>query len=77
MVNHYPLFSETVDRGDNKQLIQEWGPQLQEHDISLAFAGHDHTLQHLQVEGYKPKLHRVGRRQHTVVRLPRLGGAGS
>ena len=54
MVNHYPLFSETVDRGDNQQLIKEWGPQLQEHDISLAFAGHDHTLQHLQVEGYKP-----------------------
>ena len=54
MVNHYPLFSETVDRGDNQQLINEWGPLLQEHDISLAFAGHDHTLQHLQVEGYKP-----------------------
>lgn len=54
MVNHYPLFSETVDRGDNKRLIKEWGPALQEHDISLAFAGHDHTLQHLQVEGYKP-----------------------
>ncbi|HET6410122.1 MAG TPA: hypothetical protein VFG14_19690, partial [Chthoniobacteraceae bacterium] len=54
MVNHYPLFSETVDRGDNQQLIKEWGPLLQEHDISLAFAGHDHTLQHLQVDGYKP-----------------------
>lgn len=54
MVNHYPLFSETVDRGDNKRLIEEWGPALKEHDISLAFAGHDHTLQHLQVEGYKP-----------------------
>lgn len=54
MVNHYPLFSDTVDRGDNKQLIREWGQQLQEHDISLALAGHDHTLQHLQVEGYKP-----------------------
>jgi tartrate-resistant acid phosphatase type 5 len=54
MVNHYPLFSETVDRGDNKRLIDEWGKQLQEHDISLALAGHDHTLQHLEVEGYRP-----------------------
>lgn len=54
MVNHYPLFSEAVNRGDNKRLIEEWGQQLNDHDVSLAFAGHDHTLQHLQVEGYKP-----------------------
>lgn len=54
MVNHYPLFSETVDRGDNRKLIDEWGRLLNAHDVSLALAGHDHTLQHLQVEGYKP-----------------------
>lgn len=52
MVNHYPLFSETVDRGDNTTLIREWGKHLQEHPVSLCFAGHDHTLQHLEVEGY-------------------------
>lgn len=52
MANHYPLFSETVDRGDNRQLIREWGKLLQENPVSLCFAGHDHTLQHLEVEGY-------------------------
>jgi tartrate-resistant acid phosphatase type 5 len=52
VVNHYPLFSECVDRGDNKTLIREWGQLLKEHPVSLCLAGHDHTLQHLQVEGY-------------------------
>jgi len=52
VVNHYPLFSETSDRGDNKTLIREWGQLIQEHPVSLVLAGHDHTLQHLQVEGY-------------------------
>jgi tartrate-resistant acid phosphatase type 5 len=52
MVNHYPLFSETSDRGDNKTLIREWGQLLKNHPVSLALAGHDHTMQHLKVEGY-------------------------
>jgi hypothetical protein len=52
VVNHYPLFSDTTDRGDNQTLIREWGPLLQQHPVSLCLAGHDHTLQHLQVEGY-------------------------
>jgi hypothetical protein len=52
VVNHYPLFSECTDRGDNQKLIREWGKALREHPVSLVFAGHDHTLQHLQVEGY-------------------------
>ena len=52
VVNHYPLFSETTDRGDNTTLIREWGALIKEHPVSLCLAGHDHTLQHLQVEGY-------------------------
>lgn len=52
VVNHFPLFSETVDRGDNQRLIRAWGKMLQEYPVSLCFAGHDHTMQHLQVEGY-------------------------
>lgn len=52
IVNHYPLFSETVDRGDNTTLIREWGQLIKDHPVSLCLAGHDHTLQHLQVEGY-------------------------
>jgi tartrate-resistant acid phosphatase type 5 len=52
VVNHYPLYSECADRGDNKTLIREWGQLIKDHPVSLCLAGHDHTLQHLQVEGY-------------------------
>jgi tartrate-resistant acid phosphatase type 5 len=52
VVNHYPLFSETSDRGDSKTLIREWGQLIKDHPVSLCLAGHDHTLQHLKVEGY-------------------------
>jgi tartrate-resistant acid phosphatase type 5 len=51
LVNHYPLFSDST-HGDATALIREWGPLLQKHPVSLCLAGHDHTLQHLQVEGY-------------------------
>ncbi len=52
VVNHYPLFSETTERGDNTTLIREWGQLIKDHPVSLCLAGHDHTLQHLRVEGY-------------------------
>jgi 3',5'-cyclic AMP phosphodiesterase CpdA len=51
LVNHYPLFSDST-HGDAQPLIREWGPILQKHPVSLCLAGHDHTLQHLKVEGY-------------------------
>ena len=52
MMNHYPLFSECAAHGNSPALIREWGPMLKENPISLCFAGHDHTLQHLKVDGY-------------------------
>lgn len=52
LVNHFPFFSDCENRGDNKGLIREWGPLLKEHNVSLCLAGHDHTMQHLRVEGY-------------------------
>lgn len=52
VVNHFPLFSDDKSRGDNKTLISEWGKHLQKHPVSLCISGHDHTMQHLQVEGY-------------------------
>jgi hypothetical protein len=53
LVNHYPLFSAGVKK-DSSRLIREWGEQLKSDRISLYLAGHDHNLQHLQVEGYNP-----------------------
>ena len=52
VVCHYPMFSEGVHH-DNAKLIGEWGSLLNEHGVSLYIAGHDHNLQHLQVDGYK------------------------
>ncbi|MBA4146481.1 MAG: metallophosphoesterase [Verrucomicrobia bacterium] len=53
MVSHYPMFSESTERGDNLRVIGQWGGHLKSHPISLYIAGHDHALQHLEVEGYK------------------------
>ena len=52
MVSHYPLFTETTKRADNERLIKEWAEDLQANQISFYLAGHDHNLQHLQVEGH-------------------------
>lgn len=54
VANHYPLFSDSTSHGDDKRLIRDWGPLLQQSPVSLCLAGHDHTLQHLHVEGYAP-----------------------
>lgn len=54
VVNHYPMFSESLAHGDDKVLIKRWGKLMQDYPVSLFLAGHDHTLQHLQVEGYSP-----------------------
>jgi tartrate-resistant acid phosphatase type 5 len=53
MISHYPIFTETSKRKDNEKLIQEWGGYLKANPFSLYLAGHDHNLQHLQVEDYK------------------------
>ncbi|MEO5713066.1 MAG: metallophosphoesterase [Luteolibacter sp.] len=52
MVNHFPMFTASAKRKDNQDLIDHWGPLLKKHNISLFIAGHDHSLQHLEVDGY-------------------------
>lgn len=47
---HHPLYS-NGDHGDNKALIEQWGPLLQEHKVHAYLCGHDHDLQHLELEG--------------------------
>jgi hypothetical protein len=54
VVNHFPIFSECVKRGDNASLLRDWGPIIKDHPVSLCLAGHDHTMQHLRVDGYSP-----------------------
>lgn len=54
VVNHFPFFSECAKRGDNNALIRDWGKLIQDYPVSLCFAGHDHTMQHLRCEGFSP-----------------------
>jgi hypothetical protein len=65
LISHYPIFSECVKRGDSSRMIKSLGEQLKDNPISLYLAGHDHTLQHLEVDGY-----------HTSFIVSGAGGAG-
>lgn len=46
---HHPLYS-NGDHGDTKRLISEWEPLFQEHRVHAYLCGHDHDLQHLEIE---------------------------
>ncbi|WP_081886195.1 metallophosphoesterase [Haloferula sp. BvORR071] len=54
VVTHFPMFSDDTKRKDNQGLIKNWGPLLKTNAISLYLSGHDHNLQHLQVQDYQP-----------------------
>lgn len=74
MVNHFPLFTSSVQREDDEALIKRWGPLLKKHNISHFIAGHDHSLQHLEVEGYNTSFiisGGGGRALHKVKDTPR------
>jgi 3',5'-cyclic AMP phosphodiesterase CpdA len=49
---HHPLFS-NGDHGDNGVLQNQWGPLFEKHGLDFFIAGHDHDLQHLQIDGWK------------------------
>jgi len=49
-VGHHPLYS-NGDHGDTKQLIAQWEPLFQKHKVHAYLCGHDHDLQHLELEG--------------------------
>lgn len=48
---HHPLYSNSTYHGDSPKLIKKWGSLLQEHKIHAYLCGHDHDLQHLELEG--------------------------
>jgi hypothetical protein len=47
---HHPLYS-NGDHGDTDELVAQWGPLLEEHKVHAYLCGHDHDLQHLELEG--------------------------
>lgn len=63
VMGHHPLYSNSR-HGDSKKLIAKWGSLLQEHKVHAYLCGHDHDLQHLELEGL-----------HTSFVLSGAGGA--
>ncbi len=47
---HHPLYS-NGDHGDTKALLKQWEPLFQEHKVHAYLCGHDHDMQHLEMEG--------------------------
>jgi tartrate-resistant acid phosphatase type 5 len=50
VAGHHPLYS-NGSHGDTKALLQQWEPLFQEHKVHAYLCGHDHDLQHLELEG--------------------------
>lgn len=49
VIAHHPLYS-NGSHGDTEPLVKEWGPLFQKHQVHLYLCGHDHDLQHLELE---------------------------
>jgi len=47
---HHPIYSNGA-HGDTKSLIKAWDSILEEQGVHLFMCGHDHDLQHLELEG--------------------------
>lgn len=52
VVGHHPVYSDG-SHGDTPELVKELGPVLEKHGVHLYLCGHDHDLQHLELEGLK------------------------
>ena len=49
VMGHHPLYSNGA-HGDTKTLIETWEPLFQKHQVHAYLCGHDHDLQHLELE---------------------------
>lgn len=52
VAGHHPVYSEG-GHGDTQELIAELGPLLQKYGVHLYIGGHDHDLQHLELENLR------------------------
>jgi len=50
VIAHHPVYS-NGSHGDTKSLVAQWDGLLQEHKVHAYLCGHDHDLQHLELEG--------------------------
>lgn len=52
VVGHHPVYSNGA-HGDTRGLVKKLAPQLQDHGVQLYLCGHDHDMQHLELEGLR------------------------
>ena len=52
VVGHHPLYSDGPHK-DTPELVQELGPIFEKHGVHMYLCGHDHDLQHLELEGLR------------------------
>jgi 3',5'-cyclic AMP phosphodiesterase CpdA len=52
VVGHHPVYS-NGQHGDTKELVEKLAPMLAKHNVPLYLCGHDHDMQHLELEGVK------------------------
>lgn len=52
VIGHHPLYSDSAHK-DTPELVDEIGPLLEKHGVHLYLGGHDHDLQHLELENLK------------------------
>jgi hypothetical protein len=52
VMGHHPVYTNGI-HGDSKELVKTYGPLLQQHGVHLYLCGHDHDMQHLELEGLK------------------------
>ncbi len=52
VVAHHPMYSDSKSRGDNTRLVESWSDLFKKHSVALYLTGHDHTLQHIEIEGH-------------------------
>ena len=50
VVAHHPIYS-NGEHGDTEALVRQWDKLFQEHRVHAYLCGHDHDLQHLELEG--------------------------
>lgn len=48
---HHPIYS-NGSCGDNPVLIRDWSPLFREYKVDLYLAGHDHDMQHLELDDH-------------------------
>ena len=48
---HHPVFS-NGQHGDTSELLKNWAPLFRKHKVDFFLSGHDHQLEHLEVDGW-------------------------